>query len=128
MCRCARKLQSSDSRVRLIILQLTTTLFRFRFPRRYRKQFLRNFNLYDKHGEKKSRPGARNTNEGVQHGPLDKIAQAGVPGTRDSKQCTGGGERVSSQTETMMQASVVAGIMACRSVLGLRGHSRFRAQ
>ena len=104
-----------------VVLQLTTALFSFRFPRRYRTQFLRYFNLYDKHGERKSRPGTRNTNGGVQHGPLDKIAQSGVPGTRDSKQCTGGCERVSSPPETMMQASVVAGIMACRSVLGLRG-------
>ena len=52
---------------------------------------------------------------------MDKTAQAGVPGTRDSKRGTGAGERVASPAEAMMQASVVAGIMPCRSELGLRG-------
>ena len=37
------------------------------------------------------------------------------------------GERLSSPAEAMMQASVVAGIMACCGELGLRGRSRFRA-
>ena len=37
------------------------------------------------------------------------------------------GERVSSPAEAMMQASVVAGIMACCTELGLRGRSSFRA-
>ena len=37
------------------------------------------------------------------------------------------GERVSSPAEAMMQASVVAGIMACCNELGLRGRSSFRA-
>ena len=55
---------------------------------------------------------------------MDKTAQAGVPGTRDSKQGMGAGERVSSPAEAMIQASVVAGIMACCNELGLRGRSR----
>ena len=36
-------------------------------------------------------------------------------------------EGVASPAEAMMQASDVAGIMACRGVLGFRGRSRFRA-
>ena len=48
-----------------------------------------------------------------------KTAQTGVPGTRDSKQGTVACERVASLAEAMMQASVVAGIMACCNELGL---------
>ena len=47
-----------------------------------------------------------------------KTAQTGVPGTRDSKQGTVACERVASPAEAMMQASVVAGIMACRERVG----------
>ena len=53
-----------------------------------------------------------------------KTAQTGVPGIRDSKQGTVACERVASPAEAMMQASVVAGIMACRDELGFLGRSR----
>ena len=52
-----------------------------------------------------------------------KTAQTGVSGTRDSKQGTVAGERVASPAEAMMQASVVARIIACRDELGFPGRS-----
>ena len=99
------------------------TSFEDRFPVEDRpSDFLPSANVRGE--EKQSHPGATNTNGGVQHGPLYKLAQSGVPGTRDSKQCTGGSERVSSPPEAVMRTSVVAGLMACYDELGLPRRSR----
>ena len=47
-----------------------------------------------------------------------KTAQTGVSGTRDSKQGTVACETVANPAEAMMQASVVARIIACRDESG----------
>ena len=53
---------------------------------------------------------------------MDKSAQAGVPGTGDvATRCAGACERVASPAEAMMQASVAAGLMACREEFGPSG-------
>ena len=50
---------------------------------------------------------------------MDKSAQAGVPGTRDgARGAPVLAKRVASPAEAVMQASFVAGLMACRDELG----------